>query len=315
MRLKNLTVFRSTKQTLQAALACVGIAALVLSQAQAAETAQVQFLTRSQEKPTIDAKTWILYDHGTRSICILKGKPASMPTVIKTKSGQYALRMELAPTSGKGPDGGRDKINYTIVTGHDPYAPKFGGPMVYLAFSVKLDAQDFQAPTSGRGYLIAQWWQGAPFGPPLALDLLPAKSASDDVPIAFGIRNSQTGGNPGAPTIYQTPDHTKVLKRGVWYHFIVGTKFGIHEDGELKVWVGNDSRPELDWHGSIGYDAFLSASKLGYHSGDSKDKHPSKGIDVFVGPYRDRMQSEQVFYFSDLAYGPSYQSVVTAGAP
>jgi len=214
------------------------------------------------------------------------------------------LRIELDPTMKDGLDGNRDKINYRIVAGNEPLAPRFGGAMVYLSFSVMLDPGSFQRPTGRGGYLIAQWWQGVPYSPPLALDIFPAKSAAGDVPVAFGIHNSQTGGNPSASTIFVRLKDTPALKRGLWYHFLIGTRFGTHSDAELEVWL--DNRPEADWHGSIGYNANLIAHQLGYSTGPDQNKHPNKGIDVFIGPYRDRMQSRQVFYFKEIGYGSAY---------
>ena len=181
--------------------------------------------------------------------------------------------------------------------------------MVYFALSVELDARAFEAPTDGRGYLIAQWWQGAPFSPPVALELLPSLRPTDGPEVAFSLRNTETGGNPSAHTVELHLDPPLRLARGRWVRFVVGARFASHEDGALQVWVDGSRAPAVSWKGSLGYDPERAGSSLGFTSGAEADRRPNGAFELYIGPYRDRMPSTQVFAFERVAYGPSRESV------
>jgi hypothetical protein len=255
-------------------------------------------LTKGAE---VESSTWHLAVAGKRYLCVKKGDPQVAPQIVDDPEVGKAIRIELDPTSGKGPDNGRDKINYTVVKAQDSKAPTFDGRTVYYRFALKLDPQEFETPTSGRDYVIAQWWQGAPFGPPLSLQILPSSDPSASPEIAFVIRNGETGANPSAKTIDLRPKGVPSLERGKWYKFEVATKFSYNGGGALRVWI--DGKEVISWEGSIGYDPSASGPQLGYKSGSKMDRSPNSNLELYFGPYRDRMASKQVFYFADVSYG------------
>ncbi|HEY3782529.1 MAG TPA: heparin lyase I family protein [Fimbriimonadaceae bacterium] len=251
-----------------------------------------------KKEANIDSSNWRLTVGGHHFDCVTKGQPAVVPTIVDDEEVGKAIRIELQPTSGAGSDNGRDKINYTVIKGNNPNAPTFDGKLSELSFAVKLD-KDFQTPTTGRDYVVAQWWQGSPFGPPLSLQILRGEKPTDTPKFAFVVRNMETGGNPSAHVIEIKPTGSDALERGKWYRFKVRAVFGFKEDGRISVSV-NDTET-VNWVGSIGYDPSAPATNIGFKTGKT-DRHPNQGIEIYFGPYRDRMASSQVFYFADISY-------------
>lgn len=250
----------------------------------------------------INPNDWTLALGGRHFACVRKGEPSTPPAVVSDPEVGRAIRIQLDPTTGRGPDNGRDKINYTVIKGSREQAPAFDGQTVYFSFALKLDPNEFETPTSGRDYVVAQWWQGAPFGPPLSLQIETSDSPSANPRIVFAIHNRDTGANPSARAILLHPSRIKELERGKWYKFVVGTRFGYAGDGELTVWINNDRATEVAWHGSLGYDPAASAADLGFKTGRI-DRRPNRGLELYFGPYRDRMPRRQVFYYAEISYG------------
>ncbi len=248
----------------------------------------------------VDPQDWKLTVGGKHFECVKKGGPPTPPAVVDDSEVGKALRIELDPTSGPGPDNGRDKINYTVIKASNANAPTFDGRMTYLKFAIKL-GDDFQVPTTGRDYVLAQWWQGAPFGPPLSLQLVRGQGASDVPRFEFAVRNNQTGGNPNAHVIQLRPKGLDSMERGKWYKFEVGVKPSFNGDGEVVAWVNGDE--EVHWKGSVGYDPSSTAQDLGYKTGSKTDRQPNQRLELYIGPYRDRMDTKQVFYYADISYG------------
>jgi hypothetical protein len=89
---------------------------------------------------------------------------------------------------------------------------------------------------------------------------------------------------------------------------VVGTRFGVG-DAELRVWLDGGHDEVARWTGSIGYDPGLTGASLGYSSGENAGRRPNAAFELYIGPYRDRMDSKQVFFFDRIAYGPSRASV------
>jgi hypothetical protein len=267
----------------------------------------INFSNSTGSTARVDPKTWNLFVAGNEYPIVLKGAPRAIPVIVEDgKNGGRALRIELNPTSGLGPDNGRDKINYTMIKGDNPNAPGFDGDIVFYAFAVKLDPNEFMTPTTGISYVLAQWWQGTPFGPPLSLQILPASDPKANPKIAFIVRNQQTGGNPNAKIVELLPKHTTNLERGKWYKFVVETKFSFSGKAELAVWINNDNDEEISWTGSMGYNPSSTAQALGFSEGTPGK--PNARLQLYFGPYRDRMNSTQVFYFDDISYGSSRPS-------
>ena len=249
---------------------------------------------------------WTLDADGSSYLCIKKGEPATIPWIAEGGlHGGHCLAIRLDPTSGPGPDHGRDKINYRVVSGHDASAPSFSGQTSYFGFAMKLDAKDFTPPPRGSThYLFAQVWQGSPFGPPVALELVPGTDlAGGGTPprFAVSIRNNQTGANPGARTVVVDPvGPTTVLELDRWYTFVLGVKLGFHGDGKLDLFVNGVG--EATYSGNIGYDPSVTPKTF-------KTGLPNERLELYFGPYRDRMNASQTFYFDRIRYGTDYESV------
>jgi Polysaccharide lyase len=255
---------------------------------------------------SIAKEGWNLRYDGKDYACVTKGAPTVIPAIVP---GGYqspdSLQITLPPTSGPGPDDGRDKLNYCIVSGDSPYAPTFDDRTTQFAFAIKLD-QSFQAPVSGSNYVLTQWWQGAPFDPPLALQLLNSAHLEDDPRIVFAIHNDQTGGNPSAKAVHAYPKSVRELVRERWYYFICRVKvsYDARLEGRLEVWINRDPVPgdqDVLSTGNIGYNPRLTAGQLGFTSGNLT-AHPNRRMQIEVGPYRDRMPTTQTFYYDHISY-------------
>lgn len=255
-------------------------------------------------KAKIEDGSWDLRigDRETRA-CVRKGAPTVQPKIVPGGvAGGGALRIELDPTSGLGPDNGRDKINYTVIKGSAPNAPTFDGRAVYFSFSIRLDPNHFEAPTTGRGYVIAQWWQGTPFSPPLSLQLDLSDDPAKSPHLVFSIKNEDTGANPSAQAIQVPLTANASMDRGKWYSFVVETRFDYRGNGSFRAWVnGADA---ASWTGKLGYDPSTTAEDLGFKTGKTNAR-PNRNIELYIGPYRDRMDSTQVFEFDRIRYGPA----------
>jgi hypothetical protein len=259
---------------------------------------------------SLDGTTWNLTNAGASYSVVLKGAPTTEPWIADFGfgSGGHSLAIRLDPTTGLGPDNGRDKINYTVLTGNDAHAPGFDGLTQYLGFAVQVGTDFVPPPSGSTSYIIAQWWQGAPFGPPLSVEIVPNTNPPQFV---FVIRNNATGANPSAATIVLTPTgQYQSLTLGTWYSFVVGTQFDFQNNAALNVWVNGEKA--VTWPdaggGSIGYDPSMTPKT--YTSG-----LPNTHFDIYFGPYRDRMSCTQTFYYDQINYAGTYESAVPVAAP
>jgi hypothetical protein len=120
------------------------------------------------------------------------------------------------------------KVNLTLSSGNDPFALTFGQKR-YKGFALKLPSTGFQIPTGSL--LIAQWWQGAPYVPPVSLHI--TGDTTSVVSWELWVFNNDTLGNPSStPSVVGSgtipfdqwtsivvmiiPDHTGACQVKMW---------------------------------------------------------------------------------------------------
>jgi hypothetical protein len=212
--------------------------------------------------------------------------------------GKNSIGMELQPQ----PMTDRtdvDKLNLTVSTGRDPFALAFGVPR-YTGFAVKLPSAAFEIPEEGRGLLIAQWWQGAPYGPPLRLAV--TSDTTQVVSYRFHVKNDDTLGNPSAKDL-EIGGGT--IPFDTWTTFVVlAVPDHTGRKGEVRVWVNGEER--VAWSGRLGYDP----SGKPYKGATSETPHPNRKFDVFFGPYRVRQNRGHRMFFDEVKFADRYRDAV-----
>ena len=144
--------------------------------------------------------------------------------------------------------------------------------------------------------MIAQWWQGAAYGPPLRLGI--TSETSNVVSYKFYVMNDNTLGNPSAKALEigggEIPFDT-------WTTFVVLTIPDFTgRKGEVRVWM--NGKKQFEWKGKLGYDPSGKPYK-----GATKDTlHPNKQFDVFYGPYRARQNRQHQMFFDEIKFGDTY---------
>jgi hypothetical protein len=110
-----------------------------------------------------------LTEDGIEYACIYKPVPQASwvqtPWISSWQAylGTHSIGMEVDAQSPTSP-GDVDKVQQRLSSGNDIFALTFGAKR-YTGFSVKFPRANFQIPTDRL--MIAQWWQGSPYGPPV----------------------------------------------------------------------------------------------------------------------------------------------------
>jgi hypothetical protein len=192
-----------------------------------------------------------------------------------------------------------DKVNLTLTTGRDPFALTFGTPR-YTGFAVKLPSKTFEIPEPGQGLMIAQWWQGAPYGPPLRLAV--TSETTKVVSYKFLVKNDDTLGNPSAPDVELGGGE---IPFDTWTTFVVLTAPDFTgQKGEVRVWMNGKER--FVWKGKLGYDP----SGKPYKGATNDTPNPNKNFDVFYGPYRVRQNRQHQMFFDEIKFADKYADAV-----
>ena len=208
--------------------------------------------------------------------------------------GAHAIGMEIQAHS---PDDPRqvDKVNLKISGGHDTYALRFGNTR-YTGFALMLPKATFEAPENDKRILLAQWWQGAPYGPPVRLGIT-GSNMPGTVHYQFWVLNDDTLGNPSAqPQVAGEGD----IPLDAWNRFEVMITPDFAGNGEIAVWL--DDKKVVQWRGKVGY----TPSAKPYKGANGNTPSPNKAFDVYIGPYREtQARRHQAFYanirFADTA--------------
>lgn len=241
---------------------------------------------------TVDPTTGNLTDQGKSYAFIHKGTPQPpwvlMPYLDGTTFNGYpAIALEVQSTGSPLPttDDGTDKANITVA--------KF--PVTedrYYGFAMKLG--NFGDPTAE--IMVAQWWQGVPYSPPLSLHIIPGSGFQCELQV----RNNNTGGNPNAASI-EIP--IGVCTPGVWHTFVIYTRpnyVGQGGTGEVTVWHNNMTTPVADWTGNVGY--IPNQDVLVNGNGAPQGGTASANWTVYFGPYREHQQVNHQTYWANIRF-------------
>jgi hypothetical protein len=102
--------------------------------------------------------------------------------------------------------------------------------------------------------LLAQFWQGGPGGPAVALVV----KANDGFACSILIRNNQTGANPGSTKVIDVPLGT-CAPDGNWHTALFHVRGGYQNNGQVQVWWDKDPGPNptqtvtAHYEGNVGY--------------------------------------------------------------
>jgi len=214
--------------------------------------------------------------------------------------GASSIGMEIDPsTADRSISSGVDKVNILIAGGHQSFALT-NGVQRYTGFAVMLPSATNDVPTDR--YLFAQWWQGSPYAPPVALDIIPNTN-----PIEYHIvvHNTDTWGNPSAvPIVIPVPGGN--LSFDTWHTVVVMVipdYYGYN--GEITLW--EDGQQLVDWQGKVGYDPSVRP----YAQPDNPNvAYPNQNLNVYFGPYRNRQNTTQQLFFDEIRFTDTYAEAV-----
>lgn len=262
--------------------------------------------------------SWDWVDQGISHAFIHKGSPLPSWVLLPyedgtTFNGYPAIGLEIQPTGSPLPatDDGTDKANITVTT--MPLTDASGNPESrYYGFAMKLG--NFGVPTDE--ILIAQWWQGTPYSPPLSLHVIPN---SQEFACELQVRNNNTGGNPSSlnlPGGITTAANYHIAlgdcTPGVWHTFVFYTRpYYVGEGsgtGEVKVWFDDMTTPVADWTGYIGYNPTQPVAINGDPAdGTQATTNPLTHWTVYFGPYRSHQQVNHQTYWANIRFASTFE--------
>jgi hypothetical protein len=208
--------------------------------------------------------------------------------------GEQSVGMEIDAVSSYA-SGDVDKVNHRISSGNDSFALGFGNIKRYTGFALYLPSGEFEIPAAGRKLMLAQWWQGSPYGPPLRLEVTNATTSA--VTFRFWVLNNDTLGNPSATPI---DIGGGTIPFDAWTRFVVMLIPDYSGGGQIKVWVNGTQI--ITWAGKVGYDPTTKP----YTGDTSSIAYPNQAFDVFYGPYRDRQNKTHVVLYDEIKFASTY---------
>jgi len=273
----------------------------------------------SAANATIDSSGDII-ENGTTYTCITKPVPPNLASEggneyypwIATDGGflsNYAINYQIN-ASPQNPDGSypssTDKIDNDIVSGDSNHALTFDSAK-YLGFAVKIPSAGFSAPAASptsTGVQIAQWWQGSPYSPPLALDM--EGESNGMVTYALIVHNDATYGNPSSIPVTLA---TGSIAFNSWNTFVVKTYMDYSGSGNIELWQNGNLI--VNWTGAVGYDP----STIPYNNPPEGTANPNSQFDVYVGPYRPSQETEQSEVFDDIRWANDFSDALPVAVP
>ncbi len=240
-----------------------------------------------------------LTESGVTYACIYK--PTPQATWVRTPwispsqyyLGSHAIGMEIDPVSTYALSD-VDKVNHRLESGNDSFALTFGNKR-YTGFALKLPSANFQIPDSGRKLMLAQWWQGSPYGPPVRMEI--TNATSNVVTFRFWVLNNDTLGNPSSVPI-DIGGGTIAFDQ--WNTFVVMLIPDYTGSGQIKVW--QNGTQIVTWTGKVGYDP----STIPYNNPPPGTSNPNQNFDVFYGPYRDRQNKKHQVFYDEVKFADTY---------
>jgi hypothetical protein len=211
--------------------------------------------------------------------------------------GSKSIGMEILPqavVSGNPVD----KVNHRISSGNDTFALGFGVKR-YTGFALYLPSANFDIPAPGKKLMVAQWWQGSPYGPPLRIAITDA--TTDEVTFRVWVMNNDTKGNPSSVPI---DIGGGTIPFDTWTSFVVMTIPNHTAGGEVKVWLNGTQI--ITWVGKLGYDP----TTIPYTGAPTGTANPNPKFDVFYGPYRERQEKRHQMFFDEIKFASTYAEAV-----
>ncbi|WP_260706418.1 polysaccharide lyase [Edaphobacter flagellatus] len=242
-----------------------------------------------------------LTEDGINYACIYKPVPQASwvrtPWISPSQaySGSHSIGLEVDPQVPT-TQGEVDKVQQRISSGNDSFALTWGVKR-YTGFAVKLPSANFQIPTDRL--MIAQWWQGSPYGPPVRIEI--TNDTTDQVTWKLWILNNDTLGNPSATPIVVDGG---TIPFDTWSTFVVMLIPDYTGNGQIKVW--QDGTQVIYWTGKVGYDP----STIPYKNPPAGTANPNNAFDVFYGPYRNTQNTKQQMFFDEIKFTDTYSEAL-----
>jgi hypothetical protein len=273
---------------------CIMLAALATAAPLARATLYTDLLGSSA---SINSTTEDVVQNGKSYLTVFKPVPPTSNIHnpwISTNGGytsNNSISYEIDP-SPSGDTSTTDKVDTRISYGGDTTALGFDS-VKFLGFALNIPAANFGAVVGdgSSGVQIAQWWQGSPYSPPLALDLTGVSNGKATFELIA--HNDTTLGNPSSVPITIT---TGTIPFDIWNTFEIETTMDFNGNGEVALWENGTKL--VDWTGAVGYDP----STIPYKNPPQGTANPNQSFDVFFGPYRPIQNTEQVEQFDDVRW-------------
>jgi hypothetical protein len=219
-----------------------------------------------------------------------------------TSNDAFAYQINASPETNGTYDSSTDKVDTRVSYGDDSSALKFDA-VKYLGFAVNIPKANFSIATatapSYSDVQIAQWWQGSPYSPPLALDMTGESNGMVDY--SLEVHNDTTGGNPSSSSVIVG---NGTIAFDSWNTFVVMTYMDYNGDGQIELWQNGTML--MNWTGAVGY----NPSTIPYKNPPEGTANPNSQFDVYVGPYRPSQETEQSEEFDDIRWANDYSDAV-----
>jgi len=257
---------------------------------------------------TLDSNNDIV-ENGVTYLTVYKPTPPSDNVIgpwISTNGGfssNDAFGYELQPSLAN-ENSSTDKVDTRVSHADDSSGLGFDAPK-YLGFAVNIPQAGFSPPTvastggTSTGVQIAQWWQGSPYSPPLALDIEPGET-NGMVNYSLLVHNDTTGGNPSSvPVIIGSG----TIAFDTWNTFVVMTDMDYNGAGQVELWQNGTLL--MNWTGAVGY----NPSTIPYNPPTGLS-NPNQKFDVFLGPYRPTQDTQQEEFFDEARWANTYSDAL-----
>jgi hypothetical protein len=244
-------------------------------------------------------------------------------STVYTYFGYPTIHMELDPT-GPSPsplptEYQNDKVNLTIGVAPipSPSTAASSADDLWESFDFALDPK---TNVPGQNVLLAQWWQGEPFSPPVDLIL----KANANYECFVDIRNNNTGGNPSAVPIDLDAGSCAPTDAGgniLWHQFRIHIRFGYENDGIVQVWHNNMTTPVIN---ESGIDVGYVPGECVYIEGNVNNgclsnggatpappdvaPTPSNKMTAYFGPYRPSDPHTIIMYITNVKFAKDEDS-------